>query len=101
MDSALGCFQATCNATTAWRRLRRASGGRAFCVFDDLADGGSEVVHSGAGHYYGIAPTMCFFGNAQKFSPVVLAKLNVKMLALDLKLPGFDDVIHVQQNGGV
>jgi hypothetical protein len=34
------------------------------------------------------------FGDTQKFSSIVLAELDVEMLALDLKFFGVDDVIH-------
>ena len=53
-------------------------------TIDHLTDGRSKFSHTRAGHDDGVAAAMRFLSNAQKFSPVILAKFDVEMLALYL-----------------
>ncbi len=38
---------------------------------------------------------MCFLGDAEEFSPIILSQLDVKMLPLDLQLFGLDHAVHL------
>src|SRR5437879_9338762 len=68
---------------------------RAFRVLDYVVDRSGELIHPSTGHDDRVAAAVGFLGDAQKFSTVVLAELDVKMLTFDLKLPGLDEIIHV------
>lgn len=68
-----------------------------WCIFgpgQDLADGGGEFIHPGTRHDNRVASAMSFLGNAQELASIVLAELNVEVLALNLELFGLNDVVH-------
>jgi hypothetical protein len=75
------------------RELRR----RVFRPREHLSDGGGKVVDTGARDNDGIAAPVSFFGDAQEFSAIVLAELDVEMLAFDLKLFRLDNMVHLRR----
>jgi hypothetical protein len=70
------------------------SGGDPFAVSQHFADRRREVIHTSARHNDRVSVAVRLFGDTQKFSALILPKLDVKKLALDLDLYGLDDVIH-------
>ena len=75
------------------RNLLR-SGGEPFAVSQHFADRRREVIHTSTRHNDRVSVAVRLFGDTQKFSALILPKLNVKQLAFDLDLFGLYDVIH-------
>ncbi len=65
----------------------------------NFGDGGGEIVDAGARDDDGVAAAVRFFGDAEKFSAIVFAQLDVEMLPLDLQLLGLDNVVHGGSRG--
>ena len=61
-----------------------------------FADRVREFIHASARNDDGVAAAVGFFGDAQKLSAIILAKFDVKIFALNLKLARLNDVIHLQ-----
>jgi hypothetical protein len=68
---------------------------RALGLLDHVVDRGRKIVDAGAWHDDGIATTMCFLGDAKKFTAIVFAELYVEVLAFYLQLPCLNKIIHV------
>ena len=64
---------------------------------EDLADRRRKIIHARAGHDDRIAAAVCFLGDPEETSAIVLAILHVKTLSLDLELFRFDDAIHFRK----
>jgi hypothetical protein len=71
--------------------LRRRA---ARSVIDHVIDCRREILHARARDDDRIAASVGFLGNPKKFPAVVLPEFDVKMLPLDLQLPGLYEVIH-------
>src|SRR5687767_4701295 len=67
----------------------------------DLTDRGGEIIYARAGHYDRVSASVRFLRDPEKFTALVLAKLDVKTLSLDLELFGFDDAIHFRKRRSV
>jgi hypothetical protein len=61
-----------------------ASGHSARGVLGHLIDSRGKFTYTRARHNDGVAATVRFLGNAQESSPLILAELHMKVLALDL-----------------
>src|SRR3954467_14758859 len=76
--------------------MRRKLSGSVFSSSQHFPDCSGEVIHAGARNNNGVAPPVCLFGDTQKFPAIVLAELDMEMLALDLEFLGVDDVVHLK-----
>src|SRR5207248_9263363 len=67
----------------------------ALGMLDYVVDCRRKLINARARHDDGVAAAVRFLGDPKKLSTVILAEFHVKMLALDLHFPRFDQIIHV------
>jgi hypothetical protein len=68
---------------------------RCASVAQNFRDQRGKVIYSAARHDNAVAASMSLLGDAQEFSTLIFAELNVEMLPFDLQLFRLDDVIHL------
>ena len=79
------------------RRAADLGTGCALAYPEHLTDRGRKIIHARARHDDRIPAPVRFLGDAEEFSALVLAKLNVKTLPFNLELFCLDDAIHFQK----
>ncbi|MEY2531641.1 MAG: hypothetical protein QOI96_1726 [Verrucomicrobiota bacterium] len=93
-------IQSIAAGTAASTEDQAPGSGRSFLgPIKNFANRRRKILHASAGHDDRVAPAVGFFGYAQKLPPIVLAELDVEMLALDLQLSRLDNVIYSLQAG--
>jgi len=77
-------------ATVMWKVMMVDRG-----VLDYFVNRSRKFVHARARDDDRVTTTVRFLGDAQEFSPVVLAEFHMEMLALDLQVPRLNEIVHV------